>query len=180
MITMTKKELSSVAGYTYRRLFDIDQSLPTDGKLFVPADDGKYQLPLFVQRWVAYNVSRETEDVGSPIEDIKAKHERVKMRKTELEVMKIEGRTVEVQDVQRLWANVVQTVKMNLLRIPSKVAPRVVNLDNSEYIGGEIEKEIRDVLKELARCPMPEYDSAGRLSDEEEEDEELVGKASKA
>lgn len=168
-ITMTKKELASVAGYTYRRLHDIDMSLPTDGKLFVLAEDGKYQLSLFVQRWVAYNVSRETEDVGSPIEDIKAKHERVKMRKTELEVMKIEGKTVEVQDVQRLWANVVQTVKMNLLRIPSRVAPRIVGVDNSEYIGGEIDTAIRDVLKELSKCPMPEYDSTGNVVDDEEE-----------
>lgn len=57
-MTLTKKELASIAGYTYRRLHDIDLSLPDDEKLFVADDDGKYKLDVFVQHWVKYNVER--------------------------------------------------------------------------------------------------------------------------
>lgn len=53
----TKKELAQIAGYTYRRLYDIDLSLPQEKKLFVKGDGGKYDLAVFVQRWVNYNVA---------------------------------------------------------------------------------------------------------------------------
>lgn len=54
----TKKELASFAGYTYRRLYDIDMALPEDKKLFVKSENGKYDIALFIQRWVDYNVNK--------------------------------------------------------------------------------------------------------------------------
>ena len=84
-IECTKKELASIAGYSYRRLHDIDTSLPANGKLFVKGEGGKYDLAIFVQRWVKYNVDTETADETS-LDEVKAIHERVKTRKTELEV----------------------------------------------------------------------------------------------
>ena len=38
---MTKKELAEVAGYSYRRLHDINPELPKDKKLFVKCEGGK-------------------------------------------------------------------------------------------------------------------------------------------
>ena len=49
-IEYTKKELASIAGYSYRRLHDIDTRLPPAGKLFVLSEGGKYALAIFVQR----------------------------------------------------------------------------------------------------------------------------------
>ncbi|MBR6224322.1 MAG: hypothetical protein IKR02_01210, partial [Firmicutes bacterium] len=57
--SMTKKELATIAGYTYRRLYDIDRDQPPDRKLFVESEGGKYDLAVFVQRWVEYNVQNE-------------------------------------------------------------------------------------------------------------------------
>lgn len=54
----TKKELAQIAGYTYRRLYDIDLSLPQEKKLFVKGDGGKYDLAVFVQRWVNYKCGK--------------------------------------------------------------------------------------------------------------------------
>ena len=83
MTGMTKKELATISGYTYRRLYDIDMSLPPDGKLFVECEDGKYDLAIFVQRWVKYNIDRETSEEAD-LDMVKAKHEIVKTRKTML------------------------------------------------------------------------------------------------
>ena len=161
---MTKKELSEVAGYTYRRLHDINLSLPDDKKLFVKKEEGKYDLPIFVQRWVQYNVDRESLDIED-LSVVKAKHEVIKTKKTELEVERMRGQLVDVQDVKRLWANIANTVLQNMLNISSKLAPMLTMMDNTETIAGIIDEEIRSILTNISETPLPEY----AIDDEEEE-----------
>lgn len=170
-IEYTKKELASIAGYTYRRLYDIDMGLPENGKLFVKGEGGKYDLAIFVQRWVKYNVDTETADEAS-LDEVKAIHERVKTRKTELEVAHLEGKLVDVQDVRKLWATVANTVMQNMLRLPSKIAPQVTMMENIEIIAGIIDAEVRDALMNIADTPLPEEAAAGGEETEEAEDEQ--------
>ncbi len=164
---MTKKELASLAGYTYRRLYDIDAALPENGKLFVRGEGGKYDLALFVQRWVKYNVDHETAEEAS-LDEVKAIHERVKTRKTELEVAQMEGRLVDVQDVKKLWAGVANTVMQNMLHIATKVAPLLTMMSNTEIIAQIIDAEIREALTTIAETPLPEE---ARTDEDSEEDE---------
>lgn len=170
-IEYTKKELASIAGYTYRRLYDIDMGLPENGKLFVKGEGGKYDLAIFVQRWVKYNVHTETVDEAS-LDEVKAIHERVKTRKTELEVAHLEGKLVDVQDVRKLWATIANTVMQNMLRLPSKIAPQVTMMENIEIIAGIIDAEVRDALMNIADTPLPEEAAAGGEETEEAEDEQ--------
>lgn len=153
-MTLTKKELAAVAGYTYRRLHDIDTELPEKKKLFVKGEDGKYDLCLFVQRWVEYNTEKEC-GTDMALEDAKAVHEQVKIQKTQLEVAKMRGELVDVNDVRRLWATVANTVVQNLLRLPNKIAQLVYMQNNMELVSGIIDKEIRSALEEIANTPIP-------------------------
>ena len=102
---MTKKELAALAGYTYRRLYDIDKTLPEDKKLFVPAEGGgnRYDAAAFVQRWVDYRV-HEDGGTDKDLDRVRAEHERIKTRKTELEVAKMEGTVVPIDQVRAEWA----------------------------------------------------------------------------
>lgn len=170
-IYLTKKELATVAGYTYRRLHDIDMGLPEDGKLFVKGEGGKYDLALFVQRWVRYNVDNETGD-DQTLDEVKARHEIVKTRKTELEVARLEGKLVDVYEICRLWGGVANTVMKNMLRLPSKVSPRLVMMKDSEMIAGIIDQEIRDTLTLISETPLPVEAAAEDTDDEEESEEE--------
>ena len=156
MEPMTKKELATLAGYTYRRMHDIDRDLPENEKLFQESGGGKYDPAVFVQRWVQYNVQREHGTTES-LEDVKARHEQVKTRKTELEVARLAGELVAVEDVQRLWSDVVLTVQRNLLNLPHKVAPMVTMQENVEVIAAVIDEEIRRALEQMAETPLPEY-----------------------
>ena len=165
---MTKKELASLAGYTYRRLYDIDMKLPQDGKLFVEGEGGKFDLALFIQRWVAYNVNNEAGEDKS-LDEVKAIHEKVKTRKTELEVAKMEGTMVDIQDVRRLWGNIANVVMQNMIHLPSKVAPMVVAMNNVEMISGIIEREVTDILNRIADTPVPDYAAGDGTGDEESE-----------
>ena len=169
-IYLTKKELATVAGYSYRRLHDIDMGLPEDGKLFVKGEGGKYDLALFVQRWVRYNVDNETGD-DQTLDEVKARHEIVKTRKTELEVARLEGKLVDVYEIRRLWGGVANTVMQNMLRLPSKVSPRLVMMKDSEMIAGIIDQEIRDTLTLISETPLP-VETAAEDTDNEEESEE--------
>lgn len=168
-VSLTKKELATAAGYTYRRLYDIDRDLPADEKLFVPGENGKYDLAMFVQRWVNYNVGNER-GTNQSLDEVKAVHELVKTRKTELEVARMEGRLVDVQDVRRLWADLANTVMQNMLRLPNKLAPILQMVDSVPVIAGMIDREIRDVLEALADTPVPDY--AAALDEEQEDDQE--------
>ena len=164
-VSMTKKELASIAGYTYRRLYDIDRDLPEGKKLFVQSEDGKYDLAIFVQKWVEYNVAHETEDVED-LDVVKAKHEVVKTQKTELEVAKMRGQLIDMQDIKRLWADVANTVMQNLIHLPSKLAPMLRMIESADVISGIIDEEIRKILEAMAEIPVPDY------ADVEKEDEE--------
>lgn len=168
-IFMTKKELATVAGYTYRRLHDIDMGLPEGSKLFIKGEGGKYDLALFVQRWVQYNIDNQSDSEQS-LDDAKTKHEIIKTRKTELEVARLEGSLVDVGEVRRLWSSVAATVMQNLLRLSSKVAPRLLMIGNADLIAGILDEEIRMVLEEISETPLP--DNIGAEESREEQDEE--------
>lgn len=167
--TMTKKELATAAGYTYRRLFDIDAQLPEKKKLFVKAADGKYDLCTFVQRWVDYNVEKEC-GADMDLEDAKAVHEKVKIQKTQLEVAKMRGELVDVNQVRRLWATVAATVQQNLLRLPQKIGQQVFGLTSIETVCGIIDREIRGAMEAIADTPVP--GQTGREDEEEKIDDE--------
>lgn len=163
---LTKKELATIAGYTYRRLYDIDMSLPESKKLFVKSEGGKYDLALFVQRWVDYNMGKD-EKVDLSLDEVRAVHEQVKTQKTELEVAKMRGQLVDIQEVRQLWGNVAHTVMQNMLRLPSVIAPQVLMMDKPEIVIGIIDKEIRDVLTIIADTPVPNQDISIREETEE-------------
>ena len=169
-MTLTKKELATIAGYTYRRLYDIDRDLPQDKKLFVEGEGGKYDLAIFVQRWVEYNVNSEAADVDD-LETVKARHEVVKTQKTELEVARMRGSLIDVQDVKKLWGDIANTVTQSMLHVPSKVAPLVRMMENTEQIAEVISGEIRAALEAVAETPLPTY-AADEEEDAEAEDED--------
>ena len=155
-IALTKKELATVAGYTYRRLYDIDMMLPKEEKLFVrsEADDKKFDLAVFVQRWVAYN-RQASEEENEELSVIKAQHERVKKEKTEIEVARMRSEYVPAQDVQRLWTSVAALVQGRFVSMGKKLAPALAGMRSPDEIEAAIDREVRDALTMIADAPMP-------------------------
>ena len=167
---MTKQELAELTGLTYRQLFNINKRLAEEDEnkvLFVRGEDAKKcDLALFVQRWVDYNVEKNSVS-AEDLDAVKAAHESVKMRKTQLEVDRLEGSLVDVQDVRKIWGDIANTIMQGMIHLPSTLAPMVRGMENVEVITSVIDTEIRKVLEELAETPLPAY-----LLLQEEEDEE--------
>lgn len=173
---MTKKELAQLAGYTYRRLHDIDMEQPKDKKLFVRSevDDKKYDPAVFVQRWVAYNKA-STEQESEELSVVKAQHERVKKEKTEIEVARMKGEYVELSEVHRMWGNIATIVRGRFVNLARKLAPALVMIDNPDRIEEIIERDVRDALNMIANTPLPgeeSYMPEGDALEPDEEDED--------
>lgn len=174
VLTYTKKELAMIAGYSYRRLFDINAGLSKDKKLFVPSDDGKYDLAMFVQRWVQYNIELES-DGDMSLEDAKAKHEQVKITKTELEVARMRRELIEATEVRKLIVQVAEVTNQKMDQLSSRIAPKVYMLDNMDLVMGLIDKEVAetkvDIGTTLLKLNETRNDDDGGEEEEEEEGE---------
>ena len=170
---LTMKELANIAGYTYRRLYDINRDLPPERKLFVMGEGGKYDLALFVQRWVDYNL-RNVTDVNEDLDAVKARHEAIKIEKTELEVARMRGALIDVQDVKRLWADIANNVMQNMIHLASKIAPMLRMMDNTEVIANLIDTEVRKTLTDISNTPLPSYAADEAETESEEDGEEEV------
>lgn len=160
-ISLTKKELAEIAGYSRMRLHQIEETLEEDKKLFVKGEDGKYDLALFVQRWVEYNKAQcaeETEELSK----IKAKHEAVKKQKTEIEVKRLKGEFVSVQEVRRAWGDIAAVVANRFVNLPRKLAPALIMLDDADAIEAIIDRDVREALSMIADTPLP--GDAGRTA----------------
>lgn len=171
-MNLQKQELAELTGLSYRQIYNINKELEEQGEekgLFVQGEGEKgFDLAIFVQRWVAYCVERESVDDGD-LDAVKAKHEAVKMQKTKLEVERMEGQLVDVQEVRKLWGDIANTVLQGMLHLPSTLAPMLRSMENIEVIKNVIDGEIRKVLEILSETPLPSYIL---LSNDEEEQEE--------
>lgn len=155
-VYLMQKELAELVGKTDRMIRMIDRDRPEDSKLCVKAEGGKYDAAVFVQRWVDMMVDKATADMQD-LDAVKARHEIVKTEKTELEVAKMRGDLVSVQDVKRLWGDISSTIMQGMLRLPSTLAPMLQGIESIETLTMLIDGEIRNVLNGLADTPLPEY-----------------------
>lgn len=171
---MTKQALAELTGMTYRQIFNINKKLVQEDEskaLFVKGEDAKKcDLAIFVQRWVDYNVERVSASADD-LDAVKAAHESVKMRKTQLEVDRMEGSLVDVQEVRKIWGDIANTIMQSMIHLPSTLAPMVRGMDNVEVINNVIDTEIRKVLEGLSETPLPAYLLLQDEDDEEAEEE---------
>lgn len=176
-IALTKKELASLAGYSYQRLHTLDLALEKDRKLFVTSetDPKKYDLATFVQRWAAYN-AQAAEQESEELNTIKARHEAVKMEKTKIEVAKLKGEYVSINELAPIWTQIAATVADRFNGMPAKLAPSLVMIGDPDIIEAAIEREVRDAMNLLSGMPTPETAEAEEEEAAEPEEDEEAGK----
>lgn len=150
-----QKELAELVGYTPQRLIQINAELDEDRKLFVKREDGKYDLKAFVTAWLDYKTDQIQEEAfGGNLDAIKAQHEAVKKRKTELEVAEMEKSLVEADIVKRAFQEVAHNTQKRLMQIPKAVSARLIKRDDPAEIAEILEDEIRSALTQLGKTPV--------------------------
>lgn len=167
----TKKELANFAGYTYRRLYDIDNAMPESEKLFVPTEGGKYDLAMFVQRWTAYCIRKAAKDSesGNDLDSVRAEHEKVKMEKTEIQLALMRNEVVKTVDVQALWVEITSMIRQRFMTLSDRLAPRLVMVADAELVKEIIDRDVRDSLMVLSEdAPLPDAHTDVDKEDDEE------------
>lgn len=147
--------LAELVGKTERRIRQINNDLPENEKLLEADDKGKYDPAIFVQRWVAYQIKQEGGNKES-LDDIKAKHEKVKMEKSQIELGILKGEICKTEDMLQVWCMILKELSNGLLSIPHTLAPRLTNMENAREVEAVLEAEITAAMQGLAKTPYPE------------------------
>ena len=114
------------------------------------------------------------EKIKSATEAIKLKHESLKSRKTELQVLQMEGKLHYEEDVKTLWDNSIVAAKSKLSSIGVKLAPQLKGEVDEALIQEYIDREVYEALKELSNYDASAYEkdySTVDVKDEEESDD---------
>lgn len=113
------------------------------------------------------------EKIRAETEAVKLRHEQYKARKTELQVLQMEGKLHYEEDVKSLWNSSVIAVKSRLTAIGVKVAPQLKGETDEAIIKELIDREVRDALKEISNYDASAYEKdLNAESNEEEADDE--------
>lgn len=167
-IEVTEKELSEYLGLSDRRI----RQLFKQG-IVIKSQRGKYDLKASVLGYVNSLRDKERtkdetlEKLKISSEAEKLTHERLKKRKTELQVLQIERKLHAQEDVEYFWNTMVLAAKSRITAIPVKVAPLLTGIDDRKEIQSILKREISDALNEIADYDVSKFDS----EIEEDEDE---------
>jgi len=110
---------------------------------------GGYDLGVFIRNWVKYNVDAATGD-DKDLTAERAKHERIKAQKTELQVGVLQRDLIPARDVRRAWADVALAVRDRLLELPARVGQMLVMIKTAEHAASILDTEIREALTAVA------------------------------
>jgi len=116
--------------------------------------------------------NQQPEKIKSMTEAVKLKHEQMKSRKTELQVLQMEGKLHYAEDVTALWNNSVVAVKSRLTAIGVKIAPQLKGELDITVIQDLIDREIFDALKEISDYDASAYEKDLNADDNDEERED--------
>ena len=138
--------LANCLGITPRRV----QLLAKQGAV-VKLRRGVYDLEKSVQSYITYKLeSLEEGQEQKSLDEIRADHERWKMRKTQLAVRLLEGKLHRAEDVERVWSQSAAAVRSRLLGIPVKAAPQVAGMEDAGEIQQVLQREVAEALNEIA------------------------------
>ena len=138
--------LANCLGITPRRV----QLLAKQGAV-VKLRRGVYDLEKSVQSYITYKLeSLEESQEQKSLDEIRADHERWKMRKTQLAVQLLEGKLHRAEDVERVWSQSAAAVRSRLLGIPVKAAPQVAGMEDTGEIQQVLHREVAEALNEIA------------------------------
>ena len=153
--------LSKMLGVTQQQIKNL-----TDNNVVVKVGRGKYDAIQSVANYINGMRDREElrnkkpDEIKLEVEIQKLDHERVKTRKTELQVKQQEGALHHADDVKAIWNNIIVAAKSRLLSIGVKVSPQIIGETDSAIVKDMIDKEVREALHEIK-----EYDASVFLKD---------------
>lgn len=171
ILEVTEAELSEYLNLSGRRI----RTLATEG-VVVKTKAGRYDLKKSVSGYVDFIKDTKKEEkqgidkVRLARESEGLMHDKIKKRKTELQVMQLEKTMLLTEDVVDIWADFAAMVKSKLLNIPTKLAPQLTDIEDVNTIKKAIATEVSEALNEIADFDINKFESDIAFGDESGED----------
>lgn len=168
-IEVTEAELAEMLGLSDRRI----RVLAKDG-IVCKTKPARYDLKKSVSGYINFIKDTKKEEKQG-IDKIKLAreaeglmHDKLKKRKTELQILQIEKEMLFTKDVVTIWADFAAMVKSKLLNIPTKLAPQLVGVEDANTIKKTITAEVAEALNEIADFDINKFEKDLYFDDEEE------------
>lgn len=171
ILEVTEAELCEYLNLSGRRI----RTLATES-VVVKTKAGRYDLKKSVSGYVDFIKDTKKEEKQG-IDKVKLAreaeglmHDKLKKRKTELQVMQLEKTMLLTEDVIDMWTDFATMVKSKLLNIPTKLAPQLIGIDDVNIIKKAIATEVSEALNEIADFDINKFESEIAFDDESGED----------
>lgn len=168
IIEVTEADLAKCLGLSDRRI----RVLANEGVVF-KTKPARYDLIKSVSSYIAYIKDTKKEEKQG-IDKVKLAreaeglmHDKLKKRKTELQIMQMEKEMLLTKDVISMWADFAAMVKAKLLNIPTKLAPQLTGIDDATIIKKAIGAEVTEALNEIADFDINKFEKNLYFDEEE-------------
>ena len=146
---ITTKELASVLGITDRRVQQL-----TKGSILPCEKRGRYNLPQSIQKYITYQLSLERKKYKKhnlDINKVRLARENTEARIKEIELQKLEGEIIEIDEIKELADRIIGSSKTKILGIPNSVSRRLLKKTSIREIRAILDSAIYEALDELHR-----------------------------
>lgn len=162
IIEVSEIELADYLGLSDRRI----RQLFKQG-VVIKSKRGKYDLKASIKSYLNFLRAKDEETKkNESLEKLKISkeaetlmHERLKKRKTELQVLQLEKKMHTSEDVEFFWNAMVMTAKSKITAIPVKCAPLLLGIEDRREAQAILKREIDAVLNELADYDIDLFES---------------------
>lgn len=168
VLEVTEAELAECLGLSDRRI----RVLANDGIVF-KTKPARYDLKKSVNGYINFIKDTKKEEKQG-IDKVKLAreaeglmHDKLKKRKTELQVMQMEKELLFAKDVISMWTDFATMVKSKLLNIPTKLAPQIVGVEDVTVIKKTITAEVTEALNEIADFDINKFEKNLHFDEEE-------------
>ena len=168
VLEVTESELAETLGLSDRRI----RVLANDGIIF-RTKPGRYDLKKSVNGYINYIRDTKKEEKQG-IDKVKLAreaeglmHDKLKKRKTELQILQMEKELLVTKDVIAMWTDFATMVKSKLLNIPTKLAPQLTGIEDTLVIKKAITAEVTEALNEIADFDINKFEKDLYFDDEE-------------
>lgn len=168
IIEIGENDLADMFGVSTRRI----RQMVKEG-VVIKVKPGKYDLKASTQNYIQGFKDREKqkdqslEKLKQANEAEKLMHERLKKRKTELQVLTLEKKLHRSEDVEFFWNNMILAAKSRLTAIPVKAAPLLVGIEDRKEIQTILKRHVTEALNELADYDIDQFESEIDIDEDE-------------
>lgn len=150
---VSAEELAEFIDISERRVYQL-----VDAEIIDRVTEGKYDLKECAKKYYEFKFGSGNRDLN----EVKAEHEEIKKRSSEIKLAKQQNKVHEASDVEFAMTNILTTFRNRILAIPPKLSPQITGMKNTNKISDLMNSELKEALEELS-----EYDPSLFVDDED-------------